>query len=94
MILWISLAEAVDDITPSLPYIVPAIVSRLGQPDIVEPAEEVRLLLTQGLVRLVALAGPEFGPYVEEAVKVLQRTFQDPFPDVKKVHPFVLSRRA
>ncbi|TPX57998.1 hypothetical protein SpCBS45565_g08096 [Spizellomyces sp. 'palustris'] len=77
-------SESVDDVTPFLAYIVPAISARLSQTEIVEPSEEIRLLLVQLLVRLVNLTGAGFIPFVEDAVKVLQRTLQDPFPNVKK----------
>jgi dynein assembly factor 5 len=53
--------------------------------DIVEPSEEIRLLLLTSLVAIVDRAGPIFAPGVEEAVKILSRTLLDPFPDVKKV---------
>ncbi|KAJ3156098.1 HEAT repeat-containing protein 2 [Geranomyces michiganensis] len=80
----VSFANSMDDVTPFLPYIVPAIAARLDQPEIVEPAEEVRLLLVQALTQLVVLAQVRFAPYVEDSVRVLQKTFCDPFPDIKK----------
>ncbi|KAJ3166316.1 HEAT repeat-containing protein 2 [Geranomyces variabilis] len=80
----VNFANSMDNVTPFLPYIVPAIVARLDQPEIVEPAEEVRLLLVQALTRFVVLAQERFAPYVEDSVRVLQKTFCDPFPDIKK----------
>ncbi|KAI8919361.1 armadillo-type protein [Powellomyces hirtus] len=80
----VNFAESMDDVTPFLQYIVPAIVARLDQPEIVEPAEEIRLALIQALSCLIRLSESRYSPFVEETVKVLQKTFQDPFPDVKK----------
>ncbi|KAI8825196.1 armadillo-type protein [Fimicolochytrium jonesii] len=82
--LLISFAEQVDTVIPLLQYIVPSIASRLDQPEFAEPAEEIRLLLVTALTRLVDITKGGFNPFVEDVVKVLQRTFQDPFPDVKK----------
>ncbi|KAI8999439.1 armadillo-type protein [Gaertneriomyces semiglobifer] len=76
--------DYVDDITPFLAYIVPTIGTRLGQKEIIEPSEELRLLLVHTLVRLVQLSQAGFAPFVEGTVTILQRTLQDPFPDVKK----------
>lgn len=75
-----------DDVTSFLPYLMPAVAARLDQPEPVESAEEVRLLLVKALTRFVVLTKSGFSPYVEDAVRVLQRTFLDPFPDLKKVH--------
>ncbi|XP_075035743.1 dynein axonemal assembly factor 5 [Mixophyes fleayi] len=68
----------------SLPYLVPAITQRLGGPEIVEPSEELRLGLTQLLILLVEVCGKKLRPYLDEMIKILQRTIIDPFPDVKK----------
>ncbi|KAI9366152.1 armadillo-type protein [Zopfochytrium polystomum] len=74
----------VSDIIPSLPYTLPVLSLRLAQPDIVEPSEELRLLLIITLVELVEKAGPYFAPGVDETAKILHKTLQDPFADVKK----------
>ncbi|KAJ3296291.1 HEAT repeat-containing protein 2 [Borealophlyctis nickersoniae] len=79
-----SFAKAMDDVTPFLAYIVPVVESRLGQPELVETAEEIRLLLVSLLVELVTLSGPGFGSFVEGTAKILSRALSDPFPDVKK----------
>ncbi|XP_056391895.1 dynein axonemal assembly factor 5 [Hyla sarda] len=68
----------------ALPYLVPAITQRLGNPEITEPSEELRLALTQLLTLLVEVCGRKLGPYLDEMVRILQRTIVDPFPDVKK----------
>ncbi|XP_075141174.1 dynein axonemal assembly factor 5 [Leptodactylus fuscus] len=68
----------------ALPYLVPAITQRLGQPDIMEPSEELRLGLAELLTLLVEVSGKKLGPYLDEMVRILQRTIVDPFPDVKK----------
>ncbi|XP_073504143.1 dynein axonemal assembly factor 5 [Phyllobates terribilis] len=68
----------------ALPYLVPAISQRLGSPELQEPSEELRLALTELLTLLVEVCGRRLGPYLEEMVRILQRTIVDPFPDVRK----------
>ncbi|XP_069839943.1 dynein axonemal assembly factor 5 [Dendropsophus ebraccatus] len=68
----------------ALPYLVPAISQRLGGPEIMEPSEELRLALTQLLTLLAEVCGRRLGPYLDDMVRILQRTIVDPFPDVKK----------
>ncbi|KAI8854501.1 armadillo-type protein [Chytridium lagenaria] len=76
--------HAVEDIIPFLPYTIPAYSSRLGELEIVEPSEEIRLQLLISLISMVDKAGPAFAPGVDEAVKILGRTLLDPYPEVKK----------
>ncbi|XP_075686391.1 dynein axonemal assembly factor 5 isoform X3 [Rhinoderma darwinii] len=68
----------------ALPYLVPAITQRLGNPEIVEASEELRLTLTQLLTLLVEVCGKKLAPYLDEMIRILQRTIVDPFPDVKR----------
>ncbi|XP_040296642.1 dynein assembly factor 5, axonemal [Bufo bufo] len=68
----------------ALPYLVPALAQRLGSPEMAEPSEELRLALTQLLSLLVEVCGRKLGPYLDDMVRILQRTILDPFPDVKK----------
>ncbi|KAL2914850.1 hypothetical protein HK105_205592 [Polyrhizophydium stewartii] len=77
-------ARRVDSIIPFLPYIMPAFVARLGQPEIVEPSEEIRLLMLRALLEMVEGSKAGFSPFVEDTVKILARTLADSFPDVKK----------
>ncbi|KAJ3207731.1 HEAT repeat-containing protein 2 [Dinochytrium kinnereticum] len=76
--------NAVEDILPFLPYILPAYSSRLSELEIVEPSEEIRLELVSTLIAMVDKAGPAFAPGVDETVKILGRTLLDPYPEVKK----------
>eukprot|EP00842_Homolaphlyctis_polyrhiza_P006434 jgi/Hompol1/6792/HPOL_002333-RA len=71
-------------VIPFLPYIVPTLVDRLGQLDIVEPAEELRLLLITLLFDLASVSQGGFAPFVEDTMKILSRSFADTFPEVKK----------
>lgn len=68
----------------SLPYLIPTISQRLGHQEITEPSEELRLGLSQLLTLLVEVCGRKLGPYLDEMVRILQRTIVDPFPEVKK----------
>ena len=67
-----------------LSFIIPVVVQRLGQQDIVEPSEELRLSLVKLLLLLVESCKKKMGPYVDDMVKILQRTIIDPYPEVKK----------
>ncbi|XP_030646767.1 dynein assembly factor 5, axonemal [Chanos chanos] len=68
----------------SLPYLMPSIAQRLGGKDIVEPAEELRLSMMEVLSLIVEVCGRQLAPYLDDMIKILQRTIVDPFPDVKK----------
>ncbi|KAM8960244.1 dynein axonemal assembly factor 5 [Pelodytes ibericus] len=68
----------------ALPYLMPAVTQRLGNPEMVEPSEEVRLALTELLTLLIEVCGKKMAPYLDEMMRILQRTITDPFPDVKK----------
>ncbi len=67
-----------------LPYIIPVFVQRLGQQDIVEPSEEIRLTMIMLLSELIHLVGKKIGAFVDDMVKILQRTIVDAYPEVKK----------
>ncbi|XP_072337666.1 dynein axonemal assembly factor 5 [Scyliorhinus torazame] len=69
----------------ALPQLIPTAVQRLGQQDVTEPAEELRLVLLQLLVLTVEVCGRKLASYLEDMVKILQRTIVDPFPEVKKM---------
>ncbi|KAL8584267.1 hypothetical protein ACOMHN_034952 [Nucella lapillus] len=76
--------EKVSDPEDRLSYVFPVLVQRLGQQEIVEPSEELRLQLVELFSLLVDKAGERLPAYLEDSVKILQRTLVDPFPDVKK----------
>ncbi|XP_013865552.1 dynein assembly factor 5, axonemal [Austrofundulus limnaeus] len=68
----------------SLPYLIPCLAQRFGEKDILEPAEELRLLAVEMLTLTVEVCGTHLAPYVNEIINILQRTIVDPFPDVKR----------
>lgn len=68
-----------------LPYIVPVIGQRLGQPEITEPSEELRLQLVEFLKEILECSGKNIAIYVDDMVRILQRIIIDPYPDVKKI---------
>ncbi|KAK2833462.1 hypothetical protein Q5P01_017351 [Channa striata] len=68
----------------SLPYLMPCLAQRLGEKDILEPAEELRLLSVEMLTLVVEVCGKNLAPYLNEMISILQRTIVDPFPDVKR----------
>ncbi|KAF0032693.1 hypothetical protein F2P81_014983 [Scophthalmus maximus] len=68
----------------SLPYLMPCLAQRLGESEILEPAEELRLSAVEMLTLTVEVCGKHLAPYVNEMINILQRTIVDPFPDVKR----------
>ncbi|XP_064866652.1 dynein axonemal assembly factor 5 [Oncorhynchus nerka] len=68
----------------SLPYLMPALTQRLGGKEILEPAEELRLSMVEVLTLTVEVCGRHLAPYLDDMMKILQRTIVDPFPDVKR----------
>ena len=74
-----------DDLSVFLPYIVPTVVERLGQSEMVEPCEELRLYLVEMLSSVTKICQGKIGVYIDDMIKILQRTLIDPFHDVRKV---------
>ncbi|KAM9345586.1 dynein axonemal assembly factor 5 [Symphorus nematophorus] len=68
----------------SLPYLMPCLAQRLGEKEILEPAEELRLSVVEMLTLTVEMCGKHLAPYLNEMINILQRTIVDPFPDVKR----------
>lgn len=68
----------------SLSYVFPILVQRLGQQEIVESSEEIRFKLVELFSLLTDKAGPKLPVYLDDSIKVLQRTLVDPYPEVKK----------
>ncbi|XP_047427104.1 dynein axonemal assembly factor 5-like isoform X2 [Mugil cephalus] len=68
----------------SLPYLMPCLAQRLGEKEILEPAEELRLMAVEMLTLAVEVCGKHLAPYLNEMISILQRTIVDPFPDVKR----------
>lgn len=68
----------------SLPYLVPCLAQRLGEKEIVEPAEELRLSAAELLSLTVEVCGRHVAPYLTDVINILQRTVVDPFPDVRR----------
>ncbi|KAG7242901.1 hypothetical protein INR49_018156 [Caranx melampygus] len=68
----------------SLPYLMPCLAQRLGEKEILEPAEELRLSAVEMLTLTVEVCGKHLAPYLNEMITILPRTIIDPFPDVKR----------
>ncbi|OCT64179.1 hypothetical protein XELAEV_18045280mg [Xenopus laevis] len=68
----------------ALPYLMPALTQRLGQQELVELSEELRLAMVELLTLLVEVCGKKLAPYLDEMILIFQRTMVDPFPEVKK----------
>lgn len=68
----------------ALDNIIPALVKRLGQQDILEPSEEIRLQAVNLLCILIEKCSQNIAPFVGEIIKILQQTLGDSYPEVKK----------
>ena len=68
-----------------LSIVVPVLVARLGQTEIVEPSEEVRLSLMGFVAELIKFCTAGMAPFIGDMVLILQQTLCDPYPEVKKV---------
>ncbi|RUS89825.1 hypothetical protein EGW08_002437 [Elysia chlorotica] len=79
-----SFFKNVPSLEPKLSYVIPVLVQRLGQQEIIEPSEEIRSQLVSLLHFIVEKVGKAIGVYVDDSVRILQRTLVDPFPEVKK----------
>eukprot|EP00040_Diaphanoeca_grandis_P015851 m.81391 g.81391 ORF g.81391 m.81391 type:complete len:844 (-) comp25414_c0_seq1:127-2658(-) len=77
--------QAVTSVEPMLPYIVPVITSRLGQSELIESSEEVRLLHMHLIHTLLDKAKESSNMYLDDYLQVFVRTTVDPFPDVKRM---------
>lgn len=90
----VDLAIEVMAIVPNayqgLPYMMPVLVSRLGQPEIEEDSEEVRLLKVQLLHVIVKACPRELALFMDDYIQILQRTVVDPFADVMKLSTQVI----
>lgn len=67
-----------------LPVMVPCFVQRLGQVEITEPSEELRLQLSSLATTLVQLAQKQSSLYLDDFIRVLQQLLVDPFYEVRK----------
>ncbi|ORZ31976.1 armadillo-type protein [Catenaria anguillulae PL171] len=67
-----------------LPAIVPTLVDRLSGPVLVEPSEELRLVLIKLLALLVSRCESEPSFIVQDCCLILFSTLGDSFPDVRK----------
>ncbi|XP_035389658.1 dynein assembly factor 5, axonemal [Electrophorus electricus] len=76
--------RCVSEPEDSLPYLLPSLAQRLGGKEIREPAEELRLSMVELLSLTVEVCGRHLAPYLDDIIKILQKTIIDPFPDVKR----------
>ncbi|CAK8696019.1 unnamed protein product [Clavelina lepadiformis] len=68
-----------------LPYILPTLVQRLGQEEIVEPSEELRLqILDDILMPCIEFSGKAIVGYLDELINILKKTILDPYAEVRK----------
>ena len=84
-----SCSSLVTNMAAFLPYIIPTCVQRLGQQELVESCEELRLLVLQLLISIIELCKEKMNIYIDDLIKILQRTISDPFHQVKKVDIFL-----
>jgi len=77
----------------TLPYIIPSLVQRLGQQEITEPSEELRLQTLESiLLPCVDISGKKIAGFLDELIQILQRTIVDPYAEVRKCSCRVASK--
>lgn len=79
------ITESPLDIANMMPYLIPDLQSRLGSLKLVENSEEIRFLLLKIANVACIKTGAMTVAYIEQYMTILRRTFQDGFPEVKKV---------
>ncbi|VDQ06487.1 unnamed protein product [Trichobilharzia regenti] len=76
--------DVVKDVSFLLPSLVPVLLVRLGQKDITEHSEEIRCATLNLLYTLVTKVH-ETSPFLDDYITILQRTFLDPYHEIKKL---------
>uniref|UniRef100_H2YGR6 TOG domain-containing protein n=1 Tax=Ciona savignyi TaxID=51511 RepID=H2YGR6_CIOSA len=78
--------EVIPSPEDTLAYIIPTLAQRLGQQEIAEQSEELRLLILQTILfPCVELSGKNIAGYLDEMIQILQRLIIDPYAEVRKV---------
>ena len=77
--------ENMDNQYLLLSNVIPVLVQRLGQKDVVETSEELRSQLIELLHKLIIVSPDKYlPPYLDDIITVLQKTICDIYPEVKK----------
>jgi hypothetical protein len=76
------------------PYLVPVLVERLGQAELTEPSEEVRLVALNLMQALLIKLKSELAPFVDDWLRILAVTITDPYHEVRKLTCQVTSESA
>ncbi|XP_033097480.1 dynein assembly factor 5, axonemal-like [Anneissia japonica] len=84
ILLVIDFVDRISNPEEVLPYLMPTIVQRLGNKEIVETSEELRLNLVELLTKIVDLTGKKISPYLDDFIRILERTILDPYAEVRK----------
>ncbi|VDP95208.1 unnamed protein product [Echinostoma caproni] len=84
-----SFLECAPDISVVLPSLFPVLVKRLGEKELVEPSEELRLECLK-LFGLVMKKTVDLNPYVDDMLIILKQSLMDAFHEVKKLSCTIL----
>ncbi|KAJ3121880.1 HEAT repeat-containing protein 2 [Nowakowskiella sp. JEL0407] len=71
-------------LTSTMQTITPTLISRLAQPTITEPSEEIRLQIIQMMNEVSDILENDLCHFTDDFIKILVRSLDDSFPDVKK----------
>lgn len=66
-----------------LPVIIPTLIQRLAQPELIETSEEVRLLAVEFIGKLVRKCQKELIPFIDDLLYIMTATVSDPYHEVK-----------
>lgn len=70
-------------VSQALPVVVPALIERLAQPELIETSEEVRLLAVEFAGKLILKCQKELTPFIDDMLYIMAATLADPYHEVK-----------
>lgn len=68
---------------PYLTYIINVMVQRIGEAEVQESSEEIRLLLIKFLRQIISKSGCDLMPYLNDLTKILCKSLEDPYAAIK-----------
>ncbi|ODM95566.1 Dynein assembly factor 5, axonemal [Orchesella cincta] len=66
-----------------LPVVIPTLVERLAQPELIESSEEVRLIAVDFIEKIVEKCQKDMIPYIDDLIEIMLATLGDPYHEVR-----------
>ncbi|CAL8074424.1 unnamed protein product [Orchesella dallaii] len=67
----------------AVPVVIPTLVERLAQPELIESSEEVRLIAVNFIGKLVKKCQKEMIPFIDDLLEIMLVTLGDPYHEVR-----------